>query len=299
MLDTIVIGGGPAGLQSALTLGRMHRDVLLLDSGSYRNGTVEHMQNVITHDGRDPAELRLLARKDLAAYRTVELREASADIVRQAEDGFEVVVGDEVLASRTIILATGVRDTLPDVPGVAEAWGREIASCPFCHGHELAAGRVALLGAGQQSAHLASLLAGLGGELVVLADGEVPDDDVAARLEALAVDVSPEKVQQVERVDGGLLVHLDGGEALAVRGMFVATRISQSAPFGEQLGLDLLPSGCIEVDAMGRTSLAGVLAAGDLAHVSALPGPMPSVAGAMSAGLTAAAVCHMELAQRG
>ncbi len=72
MLDTIVIGGGPAGLQAALTLGRMHRDVLLLDSGTYRNATVEHMQNFITHDGRDPAELRRLARKDIAAYETVE-----------------------------------------------------------------------------------------------------------------------------------------------------------------------------------------------------------------------------------
>jgi thioredoxin reductase len=293
MFDTIVIGGGPAGLQAALTL------VLLLDSGSYRNGTVAHMQNFITHDGRDPAELRLLARKDLAAYDTVEVREVAADTARQVEDGFEVVVGDEVLKSRTIILATGVRDTLPDVPGVAEAWGREIASCPFCHGHELAQGRVALLGAGEQSAHLASLLAGLGADLVVLADGEVPDAEVAAGLESLSVPVRPDKVQQVERVDGGLRVQLDGGEALNVRGMFVATQISQSAPFGEQLGLDLLPSGCIEIDAMGRTSMAGVFAAGDLAHTSALPGPMPSVAGAISAGLVGAAVCHMELAQRG
>ncbi|AWB91810.1 NAD(P)/FAD-dependent oxidoreductase [Aeromicrobium chenweiae] len=299
MYDTIVIGGGPAGLQSALTLGRMHRSVLLLDSGNYRNGTVEHMQNVITHDGRDPAELRLLARKDIAAYATVEMREASADIVRQAEDGFEVVVGDEVLASRTIILATGVRDTLPDVPGVAEAWGKEIASCPFCHGHELAAGRVALLGAGPQSAHLASLLAGLGGELVVLADGVEPDAEVAATLERLAVPVRPEKVHHVERVADGLRVHLDAGQPLDVRGMFVATQMTQSAPFGEQLGLDLLPSGCVEIDATGRTSLPGVFAAGDMAHVAALPGPMPSVAGAISAGLVAGAVCHMELAQHG
>src|SRR5690606_27622643 len=128
--DTIVIGGGPAGLQAALTLGRMHRAVLLIDGGDYRNATVDHMQNLITHDGRDPAELRSLARRDLAVYDTVELRQARVDSVRRSGKTFEVVVGDEVIESRTLVLATGVKDTLPDVPGVAEAWGREIAHCP-------------------------------------------------------------------------------------------------------------------------------------------------------------------------
>ena len=146
MLDTIVIGGGPAGLQATLTLGRMHRSVLLLDSGTYRNATVEHLQNFITHDGRDPAELRRLARKDIAAYATVEIRDVTVDSVRHADGGFEVLVGDEVLAARTLVLATGVHDTLPDVPGIAEAWGREIAHCPYCHGHEFAGKRVAILG---------------------------------------------------------------------------------------------------------------------------------------------------------
>ncbi|MCD9197357.1 NAD(P)/FAD-dependent oxidoreductase [Aeromicrobium wangtongii] len=299
MFDTIVIGGGPAGLQAALTLGRMHRSVLLLDSGHYRNGTVEHMQNFITHDGRDPADLRLLARKDIAAYATVEIRDTAADAVRQVEDGFEVVLGDETVSSRTIVLATGVRDTLPDVRGVAEAWGREIASCPFCHGHELAQERVALLGAGAQSAHLAALLAGVGGELVVLADGVVPEPEVTDALAQLGVAVRPEKVEQVDRVEGGLRVRLVDAEPLEVGGMFVETQIAQSAPFAEQLGLALLPSGCVEIDVTGRTSLPGVFAAGDLAHTSALPGPMPSVAGAISAGLVAAAMCHMDLAHRG
>lgn len=273
MLDAIVIGGGPAGLQATLTLGRMHRDVLLLDSGTYRNATVEHMQNLITHDGRDPAELRRLARKDIAAYDTAEIRDSTADSVRRAGDTFEVVVGDEVLATRKIVLATGVRDTLPDVPGIAEAWGREIAHCPYCHGHEFAGERVAILGT-ERAEHLTALLGNIASELIVLEEAAV---------------------REVERTNFGLRITLDD-ETIGVGGMFIATQVSQQAPFAEQLGVDLYESGFVEIDAMGHTNVPGVYAAGDLAHVPALPGPMPSVATAIAAGVIAGSVCNMELA---
>lgn len=275
MLDTIVIGGGPAGLQAALTLGRMHRDVLLLDSGAYRNATVEHMQNFITHDGRDPAELRRLARKDIAAYDTVEIRDVAADTVRRTEHGFEVMIGDEVHTTRTIVLATGVRDTLPDIPGIVDAWGREIAHCPYCHGHEFAGKRVAILGS-ERAEHLTALLGNIASELIVLKE---------------------DAVREVERIDSGLRIVLDS-DTVDVGGMFVATQVSQAAPFAEQLGIELMPNGFVEIDQMGRTSVPGVFAAGDLAHVAALPGPMPSVATAIAAGVIAGSVCNMELAVR-
>ncbi|GAA3510721.1 FAD-dependent oxidoreductase [Aeromicrobium panaciterrae] len=274
MLDAIVVGGGPAGLQATLTLGRMHRDVLLLDSGAYRNATVEHMQNLITHDGRDPAELRELARKDIAAYDTAEIREATVDEVRRTGDTFEVLVGDEVLAARRIILATGVRDTLPDIPGIAEAWGREIAHCPYCHGHEFAGERVAILGT-ERAEHLGALLGNIASELIVL---------------------ERDTVREVERTGFGLRIMLDD-ETIGVGGMFIGTEVTQSAPFAEQLGVTRYESGFVEVDPMGRTNVPGVYAAGDLAHIAALPGPMPSVATAIAAGAIAGSVCNMELAQ--
>jgi thioredoxin reductase len=274
MLDTIVIGGGPAGLQAALTLGRMHRSVLLLDSGTYRNATVEHMQNFITHDGRDPAELRRLARKDIAAYDTVEIRDVTADTVRRIDGGFEVIVGDEVLAARKIVLATGVRDALPDIPGIAEAWGREIAHCPYCHGHEFAGKRVAILGT-ERAEHLSALLGNIVSELIVLQE---------------------EDVREVDRVPEGLRIYVKGHDPVDVAGMFIATEVTQSTPFAEQLGVDLYETGFVEIDAMGRTNVPGVYAAGDLAHIAALPGPMPSVATAVAAGVIAASVCNMELA---
>ena len=112
MYDIIVIGGGPAGLQAALTAGRMHRTVLLLDSGEYRNATVAHAHNLLTNDGRSPAELRRIARDELAAYETVEVRGAEATAVSGALGDFEVATADGVERAARIVLATGMRDAL-------------------------------------------------------------------------------------------------------------------------------------------------------------------------------------------
>ncbi len=141
MYDAIIIGGGPAGLQAALTLGRMHRRTLLLDAGTYRNSTVRHAHNLLTNDGRDPAELRRIARAEIAAYDTVEIRDAAAAAVARDEGSLTVTVGDERLRTHAVILATGVTDELPPIPGLAEHWGDTVANCPFCHGHEFAGAR--------------------------------------------------------------------------------------------------------------------------------------------------------------
>uniref|UniRef100_UPI0013E2E744 NAD(P)/FAD-dependent oxidoreductase n=1 Tax=Microbacterium sp. CPCC 204701 TaxID=2493084 RepID=UPI0013E2E744 len=124
LYDAIVIGGGPAGLQAALTIGRMHREVLLLDSGEYRNATVSHGHNLVTNDGRDPAELRATARAELAAYPTVEVRDRAAESVSGTLGDFRVTLADGIERARRVVLATGMRDELPPVPGLAEQWGR-------------------------------------------------------------------------------------------------------------------------------------------------------------------------------
>ena len=277
MHDVIVIGGGPAGLQSALTLGRMHRSVLLLDSGHYRNGTVEHAHNYATHDGIAPAEFRRLARADLDAYGTVEVRETAAERVEQDGDDFVVHLADGgTERSAALVLATGVKDALPDVPGLADAWGKEIAACPFCHGHEMAGRTVALDVDGPHAERLTAMLGTIGADLVPVAG----------------------RVQRVERRDGGLDLTLDGEGTIHVDGMFIAPTFSQSAPFAAQLGLTLNESGCIRVDAFQATSVAGVFAAGDAEHHPELPMPMSSILGSQAAGLVAGAASVQRLLTR-
>lgn len=263
--EAVVIGGGSAGLQAALTLGRVHRRTLLLDAGHYRNDPAHHMHNFLGHDGTPPSELRAAARADLAGYDTVTVRTAAVASAGVDRDGFRVVIGDEEVTSRGLVLATGVRDTLPDLPGLAELWGDVVAHCPFCHGHELAGKRVAMLG---DPGHVGGLMG-----------------PVASSVEG----VDPERVARLERAGDGLRVVLTDGTSEEYGGLFVATTLRQSAPFAEQLGLAMLPSGCVQVDAMGRTSVPGVHAAGDMAHVPELAMPMASVLTAAASGLVAGA----------
>lgn len=288
--DIAIIGGGPAGLQAALTLGRIHRRAVLVDDGTYRNARVSHMHNVLTHDGTPPAEFRAVARTQLAAYDTIAVREGRADEV--AEDGgqFHVRLADgDVLTARAVILATGVRDELPPVPGLADLWGDLAAHCPFCHGHEFAGTRIGILGAGP-APHLSALLGPMASELVVLSNGETLPDGFGA-----GATVRGEEVRSVERRDGGVRVVLEAGAEEQVSVLFVAPTLRQRAPFAERLGLELNPSGCVRVDEFGRSSRPGVFCAGDMAHLAAHPMPMASVTFAAASGQLAASSAQAAL----
>ncbi|HXH78330.1 NAD(P)/FAD-dependent oxidoreductase [Nocardioides sp.] len=266
MYDALVIGGGPAGLQATLTLGRMHRSTLMLDSGTYRNAPVEAMHNIVTNDGRHPAEFRSIVRAELAAYATVEIRDLGAESVERLPDGtFSVALADGMTeTSRAVVLATGLRDVMPDVPGFAEQWGRTVHVCPFCHGHELSGRRVAIQDS-PAAGHFVAMLSPVVG----------------------AIEIVP-PVTGVQMTSEGLRVSSDTG-AVVVDGLFAHPAYEQAAPFAAQLGLEMRESGCIAVDLFGHTSVPGVYAAGDLAHVADLPMPMPSVLAAAYAGQLAGA----------
>ena len=168
------------------------------------------------------------------------------------------------------MLATGLRDVMPDVPGFAEQWGRTVHVCPFCHGHELAGGRVAIQDS-PAAAHQVPLLSPIAGSVQV-----VPT------------------VTSVEVVPDGLRV-CSGPASVVVDGLFAHPGHEQAAPFAAQLGLELRDSGCIAIDLFGRTSVPGVYAAGDHAHVADLPMPMPSVLAAAYAGQMAGASALREM----
>ncbi len=280
--DAVVIGGGPAGLQATLTLARVHREVLMIDSGRYRNDPAAHMHNVVTHDGTPPTEFRAAARKELAAYDTVTVRDDTVTSVARGEDAFVVALGGELVRTRGVVLATGVVDTLPGKPGLAELFGSVVAHCPFCHGHELAGRSVGILGTAG-AGHLPALVGPIASRITVFTDGE----ELAAELPA-GVAVRTDRVTGVCPSPIGAELSFADGPTEEVAGLFVSTTLTQRAPFAAQLGLALNPSGCVEVDVMGRTSVPGVHAAGDMAHLAALPMPMASVIAAAASGQAAA-----------
>ena len=294
MSDAIIIGAGPAGLQAALTLGRMHRSALVVDSGEYRNGGVLHMHNVVANDGTPPAEFRAIARSQLDEYETIDLRRGTVTAVAPLASGFEVQFEDgTVEQAPRVMLATGMTDDLPDVPGLAALWGLRAFNCPFCDGHEFSGRTVGVLG-GERAEHIVRMLRPLGADTVVFDDGAL-DDGQRAALKELGATVHRAAVQSVAADEDGVQVVAD--EIVHVDGLFVTNATArQRSPFAEQLGRRMLPSGAIEIDEFGRTSLAGSSAAGDLAHRASVPGAMAAVTLAAAAGQLAAIGIVQELA---
>ncbi len=288
MHDVIVIGGGPAGLQAALTLGRVHRDCLVLDSGHYRNDPAAEMHNFISRDGTPPSELRAAARAELAAYDTVEVRTATGTAAEADDHGVRVRTDDgSVHEARRLLLATGMRDALPEVPGLSDLWGSVVAHCPFCHGHEFAGGTVAIQG-GPHAPRLTGMLRSVAEPVVVVAHLHALTGEETDHLAALGGEVRPGRMLRVRPDGDGAVIELDDGSDLRVNGLFVAGTLAQAAPFAEHLDLALLGSGAVEVDDFGRTSHPRVYAAGDLAHRASLPMPVSSVLAAAAAGQLAA-----------
>lgn len=294
--DVAVVGAGAAGLQAALTLGRMRRPVAVFGTDRYRNDPAAEMHNFLGHDGTPPAALRSAARADLERYPTVELREEEVTSIEGEYGAFTLHTANGPVAARRLVLATGAADTLPDVPGLAALWGDVVAHCPYCHGHEFSGTPVGILGADASVPLRAAMLERIASRLVVLTNGADLDEDVAGALKRMDVDVRTEPVVGACRGPLGISVELASGPAVELGGLFVAPAWSQAAPFAEQLGLDRSPMGAVLVDAFGRSSRPGVYAAGDIAQPPGVPMPMASVLVAAASGQLAAASCDRELA---
>jgi len=295
--DVAVVGAGSAGLQAALTLGRMRRPVAVFGTDRYRNDPAAEMHNFLGHDGTPPAELRTAARADLERYPTVDVREHEVTAIEGDSGAFTLRLADGgAVTARRLVLATGVADTLPDIPGLDALWGDVVAHCPYCHGYEFSGQPVGILGADPSIALRAAMLERIASQVVVLTDGGELDDDTAGALKRMDVEVCTEPVAGVCRGPLGVSVELEGVPAVELGGLFVAPAWAQAAPFAEQLDLDRSPMGAVLVDAFGRTSRAGVYAAGDIAQPPGLPMPMASVLTAAAGGLVAAAACDRELA---
>lgn len=290
--DVAVIGAGAAGLQAAQTLGRMHRTAIVFGSDRYRNDPAAHMHNFLAHDGTAPAALRAAGRADAERYADVRFHDAAVDRVSGRLGDFLVEPsGEAPVRARRVLLATGVRDTLPEVPGIAENFGDLVAHCPFCHGHEFAGTRVGVLGAAAHLPAFVAMVEPIAEEVVVLTGAAEADEATVTALGAMGVMVATAPVRGVRREGAGLVVDLAGGEPLVLGGLFVTTSWTQSAPFAAQLGLETAESGAVLVDGFGRTSVAGVYAAGDMAQGRGTPMPTAAVLVAAAGGLLAAAAC--------
>lgn len=292
MHDVIIIGGSYAGLSAALQLGRARRDVLILDAGERRNRFAAHSHGFLTRDGASPAEIVAEGKKQVLAYPTVAFREATVRKLAAVEGGFAVCIGDENFRARRLILATGVTDTLPDVPGLQQAWGKTAFHCPYCHGYELDRGQLGVLASSAMSLHHAQLIPEWGATTFFLNDALELDEAQSADLTARGVRVERARVVSVASDGRSITVQLADDRAQKLDGLFVLPRTQPKTPLGEPLGV-MLEAGPVgtyyKTDAMKQTSVPGVFACGD----SGLA--MGSVAFAVADGAMAGVSAHRSL----
>lgn len=270
MYDVIVIGGSFAGLSATMQLARARQNALVIDAGLPRNRFADEAHGFLGQDGRSPAAIMRDARKQVLHYPTVEMLSGEVVSGSAVEGGFalRLAAGGERLA-RHVVLATGVADELPAVPGIQERWGSTVLHCPYCHGYEVRDHPLGVLAANLMSPHQALLIPDWG-PTTYFTQGQYepePADLHAFAARGIRVERTPvvELLGDAPALDG---VRLADGRIVEVAALFTAPRTKPATPLAELLGCvhENGPTGpYIKVDQWGATSVPGIWAAGDTA----------------------------------
>lgn len=292
--DVLIVGAGSAGLSAALMLVRSRRRVLVLDGGPPRNAVASAMHGVLGRDGWSPLALLDRGREEVTGYGGV-IRAASA--VEATHDGARFVVSlddGSTVTARRLLIAGGLRDDLPPLPGLVEHWGRGVAHCPYCDGWEVRDTPIAVLATGPGSLHQAQLLRQLSPTITYLTEGTAPDRDDLAALTARGIALETRRAVSIESARGRVRgIRLADGDLLAVDAVFVRPRPLPADGLLRALGAatTTAPDGSewVAVDRSGLTSVPGVWAAGNVVD------PVATVPVSSAAGATAGAAINADL----
>ncbi|WP_186051350.1 NAD(P)/FAD-dependent oxidoreductase [Burkholderia gladioli] len=295
--EVVVIGGSFAGLSAAMQLARARRRVLVIDGRRPRNRFAAHSHGFFGQDRRAPADIIGDATAQLAEYPSVEIRLGEAHRAKLdegGEGGFVVTLDDgATVTAERLILATGVRDELPEVTGLAERWGVSVLHCPYCHGYEIGEGQLGVLATHPMSFHQAMLVSDWGPTTWFTQGAIEPAAEEIAQLEARGVRIETSPVAELlgaaPALDG---LRLADGREFPLKALFVGTRTQMASDLARQLGCEIetTPFGeIVRVDAMKQTSVPGVFAAGDASNA------MTNATFASASGVMAGVAAHRSL----
>ncbi|MGW3104545.1 NAD(P)/FAD-dependent oxidoreductase [Streptomyces sp. NPDC001100] len=293
--EVVVIGGGAAGLSASLVLGRSRRRTLVVDAGEPRNTPAAHMQGYLTRDGMSPAEFLALGREEIARYGVELVRDRAVDVTT-GQDFAVALASGETVRARRLVMATGLKDELPTVPGVAERFGRDVIHCPYCHGWEVRDQAFGVLATAPMSVHQALMVSQWSKDVTLflhtVAESGLTDDDLR-RLAAAGIAVVPGEVAELVVEDDRLTgVRLADGTTHPREAVFVAPRPVPQTGLLEKLGAEMqeTPFGTYPVvDPTGLTTVPGVWAVGNAMGFG------EQVVNAASAGYRAGATINGEL----
>lgn len=268
MADAAIIGGGPAGLNAALVLGRARRTVALIDDGKPRNRVTHASHGFLTRDGVTPAEFRELAHAELDRYPGVSRYDERVIRIEKAAGGFTVVTESRMLYARKLLLAMGLRDQLPNIEGLDTIYGQSAFTCPYCDGWEHRDEPIAVIARGAVGFHMAQVLTGWSADIVLCTHGESLAEQEAIRLEGWGIPVRSSRIVRLESEQRQLRrILFEDGTSIERRAAFVHTKPVHGTGLYEALGCGKREDGSVLTDEMGKTTVEGVFAAGDAAHV--------------------------------
>jgi thioredoxin reductase len=293
--DVLIVGGGPAGLTAGVTLARARRSVTLVDDGRPRNAAAHGVRGFLTRDGIEPERLLAEGREEFARYGGTLIKDRVLTVTR-GDGGFNVALsGLDAWHARQVIVATGVIDMLPGIPGLAERWGTDVLHCPYCHGWEHADEALGVLATSDSAVDEALLLRQWSPNVTLLLHGEgEPDPDESRRLLARGISVVPGEVVRIlvegERLRG--VEHSDGRRT-PLAALFVAPGLKARVDLLVGMGLqpEARSDGALATDHTGRTDIPGVWAIGNIADLTA------QVVVAAAEGLRCAVAVNSDLVQ--
>ncbi|MBO9615004.1 MAG: NAD(P)/FAD-dependent oxidoreductase [Dyadobacter sp.] len=292
LFDVVIIGGSYAGLSAAMTLGRARRKVMIIDSGKPCNLQTPHSHNLITHDGQTPAEISALAREQVLAYPTVQMRTGLVTSVSGVDGAFSVTVDeDHTLQAKKLIFTTGIRDIMPDIPGFAESWGISVIHCPYCHGYEYSDARTGVMMNGEMALEYVKMIRNWTTDLTLYTNGPATFDETAReKMRSFGAKIVEQPIASLDHENGYLkTLRLTDGSTHGITALYHRPAFVQHSLIPEKLGCELNPQGFIKVDESQKTTVAGIYAAGDNT------GAFRALAAAMATGTTAGARLNHEL----
>jgi len=292
--DVIIIGGSYAGLSAGMALGRSLRNVLIIDSGKPCNRQTPHSHNFLTQDGRPPKEISAIAREQVEKYDTVKFHDGVVVKTAKLNDGFEVETGNgEIFNAKKLIIASGIQDIKPNIPGFSECWGISVLHCPYCHGYEVKNETTGIFANGDIAFEFSKMILNWTKDLTLFTNGKSSlSEEQTKKLKDKNININENEIEIEE------IIHKNGqiqkltfknGEEFLLKALYAKIPFQQNINVSDDLGCEIREQGFIKVDPFQKTTIYGVYACGDNVTM------MRSVSNAIAQGNFAGAMVNKEL----